>query len=197
MFKNLVLVVCVFYCSTSCANEDINNFLNNVVESFNNQDCVSYSSNYSSDTRQKRRREAGIFFASNDAKMSLKESHVLHEDKENAEVAVSYTIDGFDYVSRVFLTKEDGEWKISKEIPVRTESSKQYATTRIPERQSQTEVYTSNPFSSSNTSLPPQNQSGCTNGKCGGPQAPFSTLRACRDYGFEPIPCRNGNCSIR
>jgi len=197
MSRVLFLLVCLIP-SVSYANQEITDLLNNVVDSFNNQDCAGYSSYFVESNRQKKRRESGLYFASNDHNMKLKESHVLSEGDNAAEVAIAYSIKDSDYVSRVFLEKEDGSWKISKEVIVRNDSPYADKDTQFV-RGKQYQSYTSNPFS--NTPLPPQQQSqnvqNCPGGKCGGPQAPFSTLKACRDYGFDPIPCRNGSCTIK
>jgi len=200
MFNRTAILFCLM--ASVChaeTNPEIADFLSNVVQDFNSQDCAAYSSHFVESNRQKKRRESGLYFASNDHTMKLKENHILSESEDSAEVAVAYSIKDSDYVSRVFLSKEDGSWKISKELVVRNESpysdsdSDYQPVVQTGSRQ----VYTSNPFS--NRPLPPQNNNvqNCPGGKCGGPQAPFSTLKACRDYGFEPIPCRNGNCSIR
>lgn len=200
MFKYTFILLLLIVSSVAKAetNSDIADFLNSVVESFNDQNCAKYSSHFIETNRQKKRRDSGLYFASNDSNMSLKESHVLSEAELSAEVALAYSVKDSDYVSRVFLEKENGEWKISKEIIVKNESPYDETNDRIQISQTSSNStssnsYTSNPFS--NRSSPPKQN--CPGGRCGGPAAPFSTLKACRDYGFDPIPCRNGSCSTR
>ncbi len=200
-----LFVVFVFSCLNVHANDynnsEIVDFLNDVVNSFNEQDCAKYSSHFIKPLRQKKRRDSGLYFASNNSTMSLKESHVLSEGETELEVAVSYKLKSDDqdaeFVSRIFLEKEEDSWKISKELIVSNKSEYDLlATGQFQVVNNQAVSYTSNPFA--NQSLPPQpQQQNCSNGRCGGPQAPFSSLKACRDYGFDPIPCRNGSCSTR
>lgn len=203
MFKKFfVSVIFVFFFSSAKADDSVSVFLNDVVDAYNSQDCSKYSSYYSESSRQKKRRESGLFFASNDAVMTLKESHVLNDDETSVEVAVAYSVKNSgsksDHVSRLILEKENGLWKINKEIIVKDGSVPAYNDT-IQVVQNQQASYSSNPFA--NRSLPPQTAQaqpqGCPGGRCGGPQAAFSSLKACRDYGFDPIPCRNGSCSIK
>lgn len=203
MFKFKFLILAIFPIS-AFAGEDPSVFLNEVVDSFNNQDCLTYSSHFVESARPKKRKEAGLFFATNNSRMTLKEHHVLSEDEQFMEVAVAYSIDNNDYVSRLFLEREGDEWKIDREVFVKKPSSEyansspDYSSPQAVRTASQPQQqYTSNPFA--NRSLPPQPQQtqNCPGGVCGGPKVPFSSLKACRDYGFEPIPCRNGSCSVK
>jgi hypothetical protein len=200
MCKFKIFVLTMIIPVSAFAGEDPSLFLNGVVDSFNEQDCVAYSSHFVESVRSKKRKESGLFFASNDSKMILKEHHVLADEEQSMEVAVAYSIDNNDYVSRIFLQKENESWKIDREVLVKKPAS-EYASSDYSAPQnvrvaSQNQVQpTSNPFS--NRTLPPQQAQNCPGGVCGGPKVPFSSLNACRDYGFDPIPCRNGSCSIK
>jgi hypothetical protein len=204
MTKFIAFFIACFCSISICLGEtqdsEATDFLNQVVDSFNNQDCGKYSSYFTESMRQKKRRESGLYFASNDASVSLKESHILSQEEERMEIAVAYLfkVDGqsSDLVSKIFLEKEGSEWKISKEVKIKNKNESDMFIAGPIATASTAAVYASNPFQ--NQGLPPQPaQQNCSNGKCGGPQAPFASLKACRDYGFDPIPCRNGSCSTR
>jgi hypothetical protein len=199
MFNRVLVLLPLFFMFSVVkaeTNLEITDFLNSVVQSFNSQDCVAYASHFTEPNRQKRRRDSGIYFASNNSTMSFKESHVLSETESSAEIAVAYSVKDSDYVSRIFLEKEDGEWRISKELIVKKESPYEMNYDLPQTTQTTQTTPRSNPFA--NTSLPAQQtRQNCPGGNCGGPQVPFGSLKACRDYGFDPIPCRNGSCSVK
>lgn len=184
MFRSfLFLLVILTMFSAHAQSFNANSFLNDVVESFNNQDCLRYSSHFIKSIQSKKRREYGLFFAMNDSKMSLKESHIIFENDQKIEIFVSYSIDNNEFVSKILLDNEDGEWKINKEYMVKRPQVDAQLNVQTPQ-------YASNPFKTGQT----QN---CSSGSCSTPRIPFGSLNSCRDYGFEPIPCRGGSCGVR
>jgi len=189
MIRFNVFFVLIFYCSCAFAQSllkeddlDLKEVLERAVETFNQQDCKGYSSFFVEAVRNKKQRESGIFFAMNDCKMHLKESHVLARDEESAELAVSYEIDGRSVVSIVLLEKEGDYWKIAKETCKRSPPMEQQASysppIEVPVRQIDTQASGS-----------------CAGGKCGTPGVPFNVLKYCRDYNLNPNRCSDGSCS--
>lgn len=174
------------------ADENINSVLSKAAEAYSNEDCVEYSNFFVENIRQKKRREAGLFFASNTVKFSLDEVHVLHEEELEAEVAVSYSkvFSGFEskFSSIIHLKKENGFWKIEREVEIKNLDQKQEHFAIAQFSRSSSQLSTPQTTSCNAGTCPPQ-KSGCVNGKCSGPDIPFNTLQMCRDYGFNPIPC--------
>lgn len=186
--------VLVFSITSFEAMGDIKDSLDGMVEAFNDQDCVAYSSYFTQSCKSKARRDAGLFFALNNATVSLEENHILVEDEAFAEVAVSYvlrTSDGSkNLTSRLFLEKEDGSWKLKKEIflaPKEKDASNRLASQRS---------FSSNPFVPNQpvTSNAPAQSQSCPGGSCS-PTNPFNVIQACRDFGLSPINCQDGSCN--
>lgn len=181
----LVLFFITSFTFVFADDEDINSVLSKAAEAYSNEDCVEYSNFFVENIRQKKRREAGLFFASNTVKFSLDEAHVLYEEELEAEVAVSYSkvYSGFEnkFSSIIHLKKENGFWKIEKEVGIKSLDQKQEYLATV--------QFSSSSQPSCDKGMCPPQKSGCVNGKCSGPDIPFNTLQMCRDYGFNPIPC--------
>lgn len=190
MKTKLLFLTIVFVSQLAFANEEIREVLEKAADAYSNEDCVSYSNCFVESSRKSKRRQAGIRFSLNDkTSLSLKEVHLILEEADTAEVAVCYESNFGTISSLIFLSKEDGSWKIKNETNIKNLdaiSSDSYSYTQV----------SSVPFrvdSSSNCSgglcPTPVSSGGCANGRCGGPNIPFNTLKMCRDYGFDPIPC--------
>ena len=102
-----------------------------VAKALNAQDCVEYASFFSKELQSKARRDSGLFFAKNNAFFNLSEQHILSQEEDSAEVAISYEASGAETVSRVFLKRENGCWKVTKEVLVKTEKKFQQACPEI------------------------------------------------------------------
>ena len=92
---------------------------------------VEYASFFSKELQSKARRDSGLFFAKNNAFFNLSEQHILSQEEDSAEVAISYEASGAETVSRVFLKRENGCWKVTKEVLVKTEKKFQQACPEI------------------------------------------------------------------
>ena len=148
-----------------------------IAKALNSQDCVEYASFFSKELQSKARRDSGLFFAKNNTSFNLLEQHILSQEEDSAEVAISYEGSGKETVSRVFLKREDGCWKVIKEVPVKTENNFQQS---YPERIPVQTTSTPNRCGSNNT--------------CG-TSNPFNVTSACRDYGLSPVSsCSGGSC---
>jgi len=176
----LLLTSAVFADDSVYNENEIKNCVENALDAFNQQNCGSYSSFFTKSCQEKVRRDSGMFFASNNASAKFKECHILTMSEDVAEAAIAYDLSpGGSKVSRVFFEKEDGIWRIRKELLVKQ-----------PEEQvaSKGKTTTSNPFVGSrvqnNQQQPSQSQSKCANGKCG-VRVPFNISEACKDYGFD------------
>ena len=148
-----------------------------IAKALNSQDCVEYASFFSKELQSKARRDSGLFFAKNNTSFNLLEQHILSQEEDSAEVAISYEESGAEIVSRVFLKRENGCWKVIKEVPVKTENKFQQS---YPERIPVQTTSTPNRCGSNNT--------------CG-TSNPFNVTSACRDYGLSPVSsCSGGSC---
>lgn len=176
------------------ANEEVNSVLERAAEAFSEEDCMQYADFFVENIRQKKRREAGLFFASNSVKLILNEVHIIYEDESKVEAAISYSRVGPDFENKysaiMLLKKENDDWKIEREFATKSLNQEQsYAVVY----QDQSLIDLSNLSNCASgqcsTTIPAQKKSGCVGGKCSGPDIPFNTLKMCRDYGFNPIPC--------
>jgi hypothetical protein len=178
------------------SDSDVGNFLESIVEAFNKQDCVLYSSYFTKENRDSARRKAGMSFAKDDINISLVEHHILDQVDETAEVALAYKVSSENWsgkvVSKVFLEKEGGAWKLTKEVTVqrRIEQTGYFGqpVSNVPPKVARNNNNAPN-CQNGRCGVQPNFQiqaTGCANGQCG-TKLPFNTNDYCKDFGLKPV----------
>ena len=177
------------------SDSDVGNFLESIVEAFNKQDCVLYSSYFTKENRDSARRKAGMSFAKDNINVSLVEHHILDQVDESAEVAIAYKVSSENWsgkvVSKVYLEKEGGAWKLTKEVTVqrRVEQTGYFGQ---PANNAPAKVARNNnnvpncQNGRCEVQVQVQPSGGCANGQCG-TRLPFNTNDFCRDLGLKPV----------
>lgn len=124
-------IVTLILCSTASAAErvsmvdnsdstSIKDSVRSLVRAFDDEDLDSYESCFKETRRPNVRRKAAHLFADEDCSMELVDIHVIEDDGESASAAVKYKMAGsyasYTILSEVSFVKEEGEWKIDREM---------------------------------------------------------------------------------
>ena len=117
--KKLIIVFVLFFQMNLYADEDIEKTLKDVAQYYSNEDCASFADCFVGSLKNQKRRQAAIFFASNNnLSLEVPEFHVIKEEDDTAEIAVHYILNQVNFSSLMVLQKENNSWKIKKETNI-------------------------------------------------------------------------------